>query len=67
MVNFGIALTIAGPIIMIIMDLIGAKKAWRYRVTDREKFNAIYKPYKFWGLVIWGVLTIIGVLCIRFA
>lgn len=64
MVDIGIALDIAGPAIMMILIIIGVVKAWPYRKTDREKFVAIYKPYKYWGLGIWIVSNAIGILLI---
>ncbi len=64
MVNLGIAFIISGPAIMLALIIIGARKALPYRNVNRDKFNAIYKPYKFWGLCIWGILTLIGLLLI---
>lgn len=62
MVNIGIALDIAGPAIMLILFIIGAVKAWPYRKTDPEKFVSIYKPYKYWGLGVWLVFNVVGLL-----
>lgn len=64
MINLGIAFDIAGPAIMIILIIIGAIKAWPYRKTDPNKFNAIYKPYKYWGFGIWIILNVTGILLI---
>lgn len=64
MVNLGIALDIAGPVIMIILIIIGAAKAWPYRKNDIERFRKIYKPYKYWGLGIWIVFNVIGIILI---
>ena len=64
MVNLGIALDIAGPSIMIILVIIGVVKAWPYRKTDRSRFVAVYKPYKYWGLAIWIIFNIAGILLI---
>lgn len=64
MVHIGIALDIAGPAIMMILIIVGAIKAWPYRKTDRDRFVSIYKPYKYWGLGIWIVFNIIGILLI---
>lgn len=64
MINLGIAFDIAGPAVMIVLIIIGAMKAWPYRKTDSEKFRSIYKPYKYWGLGIWIVFNIIGILLI---
>lgn len=64
MVNLGIAFVIAGPAIMIVFIIIGSRKALPYRNVNRDKFNAIYKHYKFWGLCVWGILTLIGLLLI---
>lgn len=61
MVNFGIALSIAAPAIMLVLIIIGAVKAWPYRNVDREKFVAIYKPYKYWGIGLWLALDLIGI------
>lgn len=66
-VNIGIGLDIAGPAIMLILIIVGAVKAWPYRKTDKERFRAIYKPYKYWGFGIWIVLNLIGVLLIMYA
>lgn len=63
-VNIGIGLDIAAPVIMMIFIITGAVKAWPYRKTDRERFITIYKPFKYWGLGIWLVLNIIGMLLI---
>ena len=65
-VNLGIALDIAGPAIMIVLTIIGAVKAWPYRNTDRQKFVSIYKPYKYWGLSIWILSSLIGIISIAF-
>lgn len=64
MVNLGIAFDIAGPVIMIVLVIIGAIKAWPYRKTDTAKYSAIYKPYKYWGIGIWLVSNMIGVFLI---
>lgn len=64
MINLGIAFDIAGPAVMIVLIIIGAMKAWPYRKTDSEKVRSIYKPYKYWGLGIWIVFNIIGILLI---
>lgn len=64
MVNFGIALSIAGPAIMILLIIIGAIKARPYRNTDIAKFRTIYKPYKYTGMCTWIVCSVIGILII---
>lgn len=64
MVNLGIILNIAGPIIMIVLIIIGAIKAWPYRKTDTQKFNTIYKPYKYWGLGLWIFFNTLGMLLV---
>lgn len=66
MVNAGIALSIIGPLLAILLYIIGIIKAWPYRKTDRQKFVEIYKPFKWWGLVIWIGLTIIGMIFVTF-
>lgn len=67
MVNLGIALDIAGPTIMLVLIIIGWIKAWPYRKTDRERFRAIYKPYRYWGLSIWLVCNIVGIFLVMYA
>lgn len=62
MVKLGIALDIAGPVIMMILIIIGAVKAWPYRKTDQQRFRAIYKPYKYWGMIIWIICNVIGII-----
>lgn len=64
MVEFGIALDIAGPAIMIILIIIGAVKAWPYRKADPARFRAIYKPYKYWGFGIWLASSILGIILV---
>lgn len=63
-VNIGLALDIAAPVIMLIILITGAVKAWPYRKTDKQKFIAIYKPYKYWGFGIWLFLNAISLLLI---
>lgn len=63
-VNLGIALDIAGPAIFMILIIVGAVKAWPYRKTDKDRFNAIYKPYKYWGFGIWIVFNVIGLVLV---
>lgn len=67
MVNLGIAFDIAGPAIMLILIIIGMVKAWPYRKVDREKFVAIYKPYKYWGFGIWIAFNLVGILLIVYS
>lgn len=67
MVNLGIALNIAGPVIMLLLIVFGARKAWPYKNTDKERFAAIYNPYKYWGWGIWLVLDLIGILLIMYS
>lgn len=67
LVDIGLALDIAGPAIFLILIIIGAIKAWPYRKTDRDRFAAIYRPFKLTGAVIWIVASIAGILIIRFA
>lgn len=62
--DIGIAFDIAGPVILLVLIIIGAVKAWPYRSTDRDKFNSIYKPYKYWGFGIWIVFNAIGLLLV---
>lgn len=67
MINTGIALSIAAPLIGLILMLIGVAKAWPYRKTDKERFVAAYKPYKWAGLIIWIGLDLVGILLILLA
>lgn len=66
-VNIGLAIDIAGAAILLILQVIGAVKAWPYRKTDKERFLAIYKPYRYWGFGIWLVFNIIGTLLVLYA
>lgn len=66
-IHLGLGLDIAGPIIMIIFIITGAVKAWPYRKTDRQRFAAIYKPYKYWGIGIWLACNVAGLLIILHA
>lgn len=66
-VNVGLALDIAGPAILLVLLITGAVKAWPYRKTDKERFTAIYRPYRYWGLGIWLVFNVIGILLIMSA
>lgn len=67
MVNVGLAFDIAAPITFLILVLIGVAKAWPYRKTDRNRFVATYKPYKWWGLILCIALNVIGVIFILLA
>lgn len=67
MVKLGIALDIAAPVLLLVCIIVGAWKAWPYRKTDRERFTAIYKPYKWWGLGGFIVLNTIGLILIACA
>ena len=62
--KLGIILDIAGPVIMLLLLITGIVKAWSYRKIDRAQFIAIYKPYKYWGLGIWLVFNIIGIILV---
>ncbi len=64
MVNLGIGLNIAGPLIMIVITIIGAVKAWPYRKVDRQKFASIYKPYKYIALAAWLIFDLAGIIII---
>ena len=58
--NIGITVDIAGSVILLILIIVGAVKAWPYSKTDPEKFSAIYKPYKYWGFGLWILFNAIG-------
>lgn len=64
MVRLGIALDIAGPAIMLLLIIIGAVRAWPYRRSDPQRFTALYKPYKWWGLCIWIACNVAGILLV---
>lgn len=64
MVNLGIAFDIAGPALALIIFIIGLVKAWPYRKTDKEKFKAVYMPFRLWGFGIWIGFNVIGVVLI---
>ncbi len=66
MVNLGIAIDIAAPIIMLVFVIFGAVKAWPYKKTDKERFAAIYKPYKYWGIGLWLLLNAVGLFLIMY-
>ncbi len=64
MINLGLAFDIAAPVVLIILIIVGATKAWPYRKKDREKFYAIYRPYKVWGFGLFLLLNAIGIVLI---
>ncbi|MCM1067036.1 MAG: hypothetical protein NC418_05615 [Muribaculaceae bacterium] len=67
MINFAIGIDIAGSAIFLVLIIIGAVKAWPYRKTDRERFNSVYKPYKWAGFGIWIGASIICTVMLLFA
>lgn len=62
MVNIALALEIAGPLIALILIIVGAVKAWPFRKTDKQKFAEIYKPYKWCGIAVFVLLNLVGYL-----